>query len=323
MRKDILGCISSSVQASEPLNVLLLSIAASIDVLVSHNYGLQNRPRFLMDFEKTEDFFTQMEIEEQAKFCQAELPTLYYLLRRLGIRPWNTEANNATNYINQFGKNLTDRVIEDDAKTEHLSFADEDQDPERSSPNLYNSVKQSFGERNLEGRLCAEMLDQVNAGTTSVSISLTYCIIKLSEHHNIQSALRDEFLGLEAKLGSPTVNGIFPSDFLKELDRLPLLEACITETIRVHPPITRQLPRRAPPEGFSFEGYYVPRDTTVSISSYNLHREESVFEGPLRWDPYRWLGNDPEKLQTMRSWLWGFGSGPFGCPGLHIGRHSK
>lgn len=64
-----------------------------------------------------------------------------------------------------------------------------------------------------------------------------------------------------------------------KLDSLPLLEALITESLRIlgQGPFPRQVPKQGTRLG-DFPA--IPSGTTVSASTYLLHRNEKIFPDP-------------------------------------------
>ena len=90
------------------------------------------------------------------------------------------------------------------------------------------------------------------------------------------------------------------------IDRLPLLNAVLYETLRLHAAAPNRQPRVVPPGGLVLHGYYIPPGTTVSSNAYTLHRSDEGFANPVEWLPQRWLSDDSS---TLRRWFWAFGSG--------------
>jgi cytochrome P450 len=79
----------------------------------------------------------------------------------------------------------------------------------------------------------------------------------------------------------------FPS--LRALANLPVLNAVITETMRLYPIVPARLPRVAPAGGAFVDGVWVPDGTDVSVQPFTLQRTASVFPAPDTWDPARWF----------------------------------
>lgn len=90
-----------------------------------------------------------------------------------------------------------------------------------------------------------------------------------------------------------------------------LAMAIILEAIRLHPPtwiLNRTVTQQTELGRFGL----APGDRVV-ISPYVIHRDPTVFENPLEFDPHRWNRN-----ATTRGFL-GFGRGLNVCPGQHLG----
>ncbi|XP_059655805.1 probable (S)-N-methylcoclaurine 3'-hydroxylase isozyme 2 [Cornus florida] len=103
---------------------------------------------------------------------------------------------------------------------------------------------------------------------------------------------------------------------LKESDlaQLPYLEACVKETLRLHPPAPLLLPHRAP-DSCKVMNYTIPKNSQVVVNVWAIGRDPMVWEEPLKFKPERFLnttldfkGNDFEFLP--------FGAGRRICPGL-------
>jgi cytochrome P450 len=81
------------------------------------------------------------------------------------------------------------------------------------------------------------------------------------------------------------------------------------------PPIVFGLPRRTPLEGTCILNEYIAGDTSVSISSYVMHHQESVFKDNATYKPERWLGEEGKALQP---YFIPFSTGARGCIGRNI-----
>lgn len=60
-----------------------------------------------------------------------------------------------------------------------------------------------------------------------------------------------------------------------DLNKLELLEAVITETLRMYAPAPINGPRMAPPEGVTIDGTYIPGDVTLCTPIHCYHRSKS------------------------------------------------
>ncbi|KAL7270148.1 hypothetical protein RUND412_007155 [Rhizina undulata] len=151
----------------------------------------------------------------------------------------------------------------------------------------------------------AEVLDHIGAGHETSGVALTYITYNLSLRPKLQSELRKEISSLRMPLDP------------KALDKLPLLDAVVTETLRLNAPIPASQPRVVPKGGCQLHGYFLPEGTVVSSQAWTLHRNESVFPQTKEWKPERWLCEEEEKRE-MEKWWWAFGSGSRGCIGRNL-----
>ncbi len=99
----------------------------------------------------------------------------------------------------------------------------------------------------------------------------------------------------------------------------------IREAIRIHPPVTSELPKRVPAGGETVvvEGkpVYIPGGTDVAISVLGMFRRQSIFgEDVDVFRPERWLvEKDEGKLAAMnRTVDLVFGYGRYQCLGRPI-----
>lgn len=160
--------------------------------------------------------------------------------------------------------------------------------------------------RGLRGNdLASEMLDHFMAGSEGPRITLTYMEWELSRSPTTQAKLREELLLLDQD----------PASDLMALDSLPILDAILTETIRLYPPTPGNQPRITPPAGTTFQGFYIPGGTEVSAPFGIFHFDPSIFPAPDHWEPDRWLMEDQTKLEEMRRRIWAFGKGSRACTG--------
>lgn len=117
------------------------------------------------------------------------------------------------------------------------------------------------------------------------------------------------------ELNQEIPGGIIKSE--SQLSNLPYLQACIKETLRLHPPGPLLLPRRAT-ETCKVMNFNVPKDTQIYVNIWAIGRDPSIWgDDALSFKPERFLncnldyrGNDFEFLP--------FGSGRRICPGLPI-----
>ncbi|KAF9874489.1 benzoate 4-monooxygenase cytochrome p450 [Colletotrichum karsti] len=149
----------------------------------------------------------------------------------------------------------------------------------------------------------------LGAGTGTTALVLTTAIYHLNAQpevwKSLQSALLDRF-----------------PDFLNEqpdvvqLEKVPLLEACIKEAMRVSIPIRGRWPREVPKGGLDIHGLYISEGYSVCSSALLYCNDPDVFPEPDKFKPERWL--DAENAHDMQRNLVVFSHGSRACIGQNF-----
>lgn len=199
--------------------------------------------------------------------------------------------------------------------------------PIATRPVVYDQLRDSLEKdpdnRPRELAIASELLDHLVAGHETTGISFTYMMWELSQRPALQEELRSELRTLNPQLKFPLSeeNTLLDTPNPSDIDALPLLDAILRETLRVHSPAPAPLPRATPftKNGVSLDGYdHIPGGLRVSSSSYSLHRIEDVYPQSDQWQPRRWLEPGQGKLHDMRRLWWPFGSGGRMCLGSNF-----
>jgi benzoate 4-monooxygenase len=83
-----------------------------------------------------------------------------------------------------------------------------------------------------------------------------------------------------------------------QVKNLPYLDACINEGLRLHSTSSIGLPRIVPEGGLTILGQFFPEGTIVSVPSYSIHRDPSVWgEDTEDYRPERWFERDQAAIQ--------------------------
>ncbi|KAL2670519.1 hypothetical protein Neosp_014307 [[Neocosmospora] mangrovei] len=172
-------------------------------------------------------------------------------------------------------------------------------------------------------------LTNFGAGSDTTSISLCATIFSLIMHPECLSKvslkvqdghLRDE---IDEKLA---LLGDFDKIPFKDTQSMPYLQACIKESLRLHPATGLPLARVVPEGGVTISGTFFPAGfladigkSVVGVNSWVAHRNPDVF-GPDadEFRPERWLTTDKEKLKMMEASWMPFGAGSRTCIGKNI-----
>lgn len=156
--------------------------------------------------------------------------------------------------------------------------------------------------------LTAEALTQLIAGSDTTSNSSCAIIYYLARSPRALSKLQQE---LDEALGES--NDI---PWFEQLKKLPYLEACINEGLRLHSTSSLGLPRSVPAGGLTVCGKFFPEGAILSVPSYTLHRREDVWgDDAEEYRPERWLELDQTVLQKSFN---PFSFGPRACVGRNL-----
>jgi cytochrome P450 len=151
----------------------------------------------------------------------------------------------------------------------------------------------------------------ITAGSDTTAISLRSIIYHLLSHPEYMSVLREELdtAARQHRLSEPVVT-------MDEAAKLPFLQACIMEGLRIHPAIGGLLPRVVPHGGCVIAGVFVPAGHVVGASAWVINRNKEVYGHDAdEFNPYRWIkGNRAE----MQRYFMTFGGATRMCFGKNI-----
>ncbi|KAG9048564.1 hypothetical protein FS837_012505 [Tulasnella sp. UAMH 9824] len=100
----------------------------------------------------------------------------------------------------------------------------------------------------------------------------------------------------------------------EEQEKLPFIHAVVLESMRWNPPVSTGLPH-ASREDDIYEGYFIPKGTTVIGNLWQISRDPSIYKDPSTFNPNRFI-DDPDVLDP-REFIFGFGRRI--CPGNYLG----
>ncbi|KZT55977.1 cytochrome P450 [Calocera cornea HHB12733] len=192
------------------------------------------------------------------------------------------------------------------------------------------------------------VIAQVNtflmAGSETTSLTIAWALYYLSQHADVQSALRDECL---------TIDPSSPHAFVEGIDRLPLLEKVVRETLRLTPAVHstfRQavqddiIPLSPAPMGMETSGRRGPSGISIRKGQYvhvpfeGLNTLKSVWGEdahafrPGRWDALMFgaregqgeksamFGREEKGRTQCKTWagMMSFSTGPKACIGMRF-----
>ena len=145
------------------------------------------------------------------------------------------------------------------------------------------------GEPLEEVELQTEAWSNIVAGSDTTATSLTSIMFRVMKNPRIY-----ERLVTEIRTAFPPDTNEIPT--YAQTNKLPYLQACIKEALRVLPAIGRPLPRIVPPEGKTLAGETFPEGVIVGIPAWTVHRDKKVWgEDAEIFRPERWLEGDAAK----------------------------
>ncbi len=164
--------------------------------------------------------------------------------------------------------------------------------------------KTAEGEFFSDEEIIRHMTFLLFAAHDTTTSALSHLFMYLARDPQWQQRLRDEAEGL----GRDTLS-------YEDLDNMPLTDAAIRETLRLHPSV--QLMQRRTVRECELEGHRIPANTLLFIAPQYLHRMEEHWTNPDEFDPERWLEPRLEHKNHSFNFL-GFGGGAHKCIGMHF-----
>ncbi|XP_065870150.1 probable (S)-N-methylcoclaurine 3'-hydroxylase isozyme 2 [Euphorbia lathyris] len=144
----------------------------------------------------------------------------------------------------------------------------------------------------------------LNAGTDTTTTTIEWAMAELVKNKQTMEKLEEE---LEREIDNKTINE-------SQVSQLPYLNACIKETLRLHPPVPFLLPRRAL-ETCEIMNYTIPKDAQLLVNFWAIATDSSTWEDPLSFKPERFLTTVVD-FKGHDFGLIPFGSGRRICSGL-------
>jgi cytochrome P450 len=158
------------------------------------------------------------------------------------------------------------------------------------------------GTRMADQQVRDELVTLFAAGHETTSNALTWTWYLLSQHPDAEARLHAE---LDTVLGGRTPT-------LADLQALPFTLQTIKETLRLYPPAWI-LNGRSNSADVTVGPYVIPKDSTIFIAPYAMHRLPRYWDNPEQFDPDRFT---PEREKELSRYVYmPFGGGPRICIG--------
>ncbi|KAK8484470.1 hypothetical protein V6N11_012032 [Hibiscus sabdariffa] len=151
----------------------------------------------------------------------------------------------------------------------------------------------------------ALLLDMVVGGTDTSANSIEFTMAEIINKPEVMRKAQQE---LDEVVGKD--NLVEESHIYK----LPYLLTIMKETLRLHPALPLLIPH-CPSELCNVGGYTIPKGSRVFINVWAIHRDPSIWENPLEFNPDRFLNNHWDFSGNEFSYF-PFGSGRRICAGI-------
>jgi cytochrome P450 len=177
-------------------------------------------------------------------------------------------------------------------------------------------------------------------GHETTSTLMSWVLLQLASNPSVQAALRDECRANPLPAASPDFESSpLDADELSSLDKLPLLDAVIRETLRLHPPVTNVGRAAVKDDIIPLTRPFVNRDGVVQ-DTITIKKHDAIYVPIIlinqsvelwgtdaeEWKPERWMAGHghagvPAAVKDIPA-LWGnmlsFLAGPRACIGFRF-----
>lgn len=144
------------------------------------------------------------------------------------------------------------------------------------------------------------------AGSHTTAHTLTWLIWAVLSQQKLQQQLEEEV-------------GALDDDFDEAaLEDLPLLNAAISENLRLYGAAPGSLPQGVLNGGATLSGHFILAGITVSTQSWTIHRDENLFPNTETFDVSPWLPGSNQVSDKAKAAYSPFGVGARNCVGIRL-----
>nr|WAU86926.1 birch protein [Betula platyphylla] len=153
--------------------------------------------------------------------------------------------------------------------------------------------------------LKALLMDMVVGGTDTSANTVEFVMAEMMNKPEVMRKAQQELEGVVGK-----------DKIVEEshIHKLPYLHAVMKETLRLHPALPLLVPH-CPSATCIIGGYTIPKGSRVFVNVWAIHRDPSIWENPLDFDPERFF-NDKWDYSGNDFNYFPFGSGRRICAGI-------
>jgi cytochrome P450 len=157
-------------------------------------------------------------------------------------------------------------------------------------------------------RLMKEAETLLGAATELTASTMAFGAVHILLRPDLKQRLQEELKGVMAEWPRRVPEWA-------ELEKLPLLQGTVKESLRLIYGMIRRIARVSPDEELHYKQYVIPRGVPVGLAAYTMHTDPDVYKSPFEFDPDRWIGDVDPALR--RNWV-PFCRGSRACIGKHL-----
>ncbi len=147
-------------------------------------------------------------------------------------------------------------------------------------------------------QVCNEVSNLFAAGYEVTAYSLAFTLYLLDQYPKVEARLRHE---IDRVLGTRTIT-------VEDLEKMPYLEQVLQESMRLLPVIA--VVGRQAIEPITIQGHPLPKNSSIIVSPWTLHRRADIYPEPLTFKPDRFADHNISKSAYIP-----FSGGPRACIG--------
>ncbi|KAI1085486.1 cytochrome P450 [Whalleya microplaca] len=155
------------------------------------------------------------------------------------------------------------------------------------------------------------------AGSHTTTTTLTMLFYELSRRKELQEQVRKEIAAAGVMIANESGTGLNSEVDVTALERLPFLNACIDEALRLYPPVPTGGIRQTVQKGIRVGDAWIPPQTMTVAPRWSIGRLETALTEPNEFVPERWT-TKRNMVKDARAFN-AFGTGRHICPGKQLG----
>ncbi|XP_054160973.1 uncharacterized protein LOC128959051 [Oppia nitens] len=187
-------------------------------------------------------------------------------------------------------------------ESHHVNEGADELEAEKRALNIKLDNKQL-----TENEMLAQSVVVLLAGYETTATTLSFCTYELALNQDIQQKLYEEVKTIIDSKGQISYD---------ELSRLPYLDACLMETLRLHSPAQRIARTTIDDYKLGNTGITLYKGQQIDVPIYAIHHSEEYYAKPFEFNPERFM---PENRHNIIPYTYlPFGAGPRNCIGMRF-----